>query len=336
AAKDRRRRRKARHRNRRKKRQHTGKRKHCKAKSRTRVCAGTCGVVKNNCGKKVDCGPCACEPACGPCSTCDAATGACVASCTADQLCIAGVCTTCDVTCAAQDHVCDGAALQSKITDGGTIYVCPGRYIGGYSVPSGVSVSLIGAGMGDDPAANTILDANHAGRVITTSASTSLTVGQMRLVNGAAYAAAGIYIDNTCSLEMTDVVITECVIDGGSGGAIFAFGKTELTGCLLSANTGAYSGGAIYSNAEQVILRNTEIRGNSAEYGGGLAINDGSLSLLEGSRVTRNQATQPSGGGGIRTGNGTAVTISADSLVFDNDPDDCSGAGTVTGTCGTP
>ncbi len=48
------------------------KRKKCKRKSLAKICAGTCGPVKNRktCKKTVDCGSCACSPACGVCFTC--------------------------------------------------------------------------------------------------------------------------------------------------------------------------------------------------------------------------------------------------------------------------
>lgn len=54
------------------------RRKRCTPKSKAKTCAGRCGVVRNNCKKRVDCGPCACEPACGVCRVCDDRTGQCV------------------------------------------------------------------------------------------------------------------------------------------------------------------------------------------------------------------------------------------------------------------
>ena len=50
----------------------------CQPESPAQTCNGTCGSVANNCGAPVDCGPCACEPRCPFCQTCDAGTGQCV------------------------------------------------------------------------------------------------------------------------------------------------------------------------------------------------------------------------------------------------------------------
>jgi hypothetical protein len=52
--------------------------KKCKPESAAQTCDGTCGQVKNNCQKSVDCGSCACEPACAACQVCDEASQSCL------------------------------------------------------------------------------------------------------------------------------------------------------------------------------------------------------------------------------------------------------------------
>jgi hypothetical protein len=71
-------------RRRRKKRHKHGKRRHrkhkkkrCTPKSRARTCAGKCGIVINNCKKRVDCGSCTCDPPCEVCFICNERSGAC-------------------------------------------------------------------------------------------------------------------------------------------------------------------------------------------------------------------------------------------------------------------
>jgi hypothetical protein len=80
-----------------------GKRTGCTPKSKAKTCAGNCGTVRNNCGKRVDCGPCTCATGCPQCQTCDAASGLCVSVtdgtacddhnvCTQTDSCQGGVC----------------------------------------------------------------------------------------------------------------------------------------------------------------------------------------------------------------------------------------------------
>ena len=95
----------------------------CKPKSQTTTCAGNCGPVKNNCQKTIDCGSCACDPACGPCQACQggaATPGTCVPAhqvetCGDRRICAAGACISCGFpgepccpgeTCAQESYSC--------------------------------------------------------------------------------------------------------------------------------------------------------------------------------------------------------------------------------------
>jgi hypothetical protein len=51
--------------------------KKCKPQSTAQTCDGKCGKVPNNCKKTVDCGSCACAPACSICRTCNPETTRC-------------------------------------------------------------------------------------------------------------------------------------------------------------------------------------------------------------------------------------------------------------------
>jgi hypothetical protein len=88
----------------------TGKRNRCKSKSDAKTCAGTCGTVRNTCGKRVDCGPCTCATGCPQCQVCDAATGRCAHlangtpcpsgnPCIRDESCQGGSCQGTPVVC---------------------------------------------------------------------------------------------------------------------------------------------------------------------------------------------------------------------------------------------
>lgn len=133
-------------------------RKKCRAESVAQTCAGKCGSVTNNCKKAVDCGSCACTPACNACFTCRAqganAPGTCVVDptqqgqacgdpgqiCQADGACACDAsscpgCTTCggDGRCAACADCCDGAGVcqdgdtNAACGSSGTCDVCTGQ-----------------------------------------------------------------------------------------------------------------------------------------------------------------------------------------------------------------
>ena len=129
----------------------------CTPDSRAQTCAGQCGAVPNNCGVVVDCGPCACEPACAACFICNAgetSPGTCVidpaqqgkACGTPGQVCMPDgscacdasscpACTSCggDGTCVPCADCCDGDGVcQPGETDAacgssGTCEVCTGQ-----------------------------------------------------------------------------------------------------------------------------------------------------------------------------------------------------------------
>jgi hypothetical protein len=134
AAKDRRRRRKHRH----KRRKEPGSRNHgdkrdgkkrskpqrsCTPDSIAQTCDGRCGSVQNNCQQPVDCGSCACEPACGACFTCQDernTPGMCVFDPAQQgkpcgdpgQVCLAGGVCACDATSCDAPDTCGGGGVD--------------------------------------------------------------------------------------------------------------------------------------------------------------------------------------------------------------------------------
>lgn len=131
-AKDRRRRRKTRH----DRRKHPGQRKHhkrkkCKAESVGQTCANRCGSVSNNCNQSVDCGSCACDPACDACFTCQDGGPTTLGTCVVDpaqqgqtyglvgQICQADGSCACDAgSCANPTPICaNGACVFCSATN---------------------------------------------------------------------------------------------------------------------------------------------------------------------------------------------------------------------------
>src|SRR5215218_10969864 len=63
-----------------------------------------------------------CTPQCAGCGGSNGCGGTC--GCGTNQFCDAGTCRTCDVVCNSDPIAC-GSALNQRLVDGGTIYVCP-------------------------------------------------------------------------------------------------------------------------------------------------------------------------------------------------------------------
>ncbi len=116
---------------------HTGnragkkKKRRCKPNSKATTCAGKCGSVKNNCKKTVDCGSCACNPACAVCQICQEGPntpGTCVPDpeqngdacatgdlCLTGEVCSAGVCGGgTPVVCLPQDQCHEAGVCDSN------------------------------------------------------------------------------------------------------------------------------------------------------------------------------------------------------------------------------
>ncbi len=337
-ARRRRKRRKKRHKHRKGRHKH---KKSCKPKSKTTTCAGKCGEVKNNCKKNVNCGSCACSAH---------------SDCGADALCLSdGSCQTCTVTCSGTPEEC-GSALQTALDDGGTVYLCPGAYQGGFTINAAVSV--IGAGDGDDTASNTILDGNDAARAVLINSGTgTVELERLRITGGATSSfAAGIRHEGT-TLRMRDCTVTGNTGAGGSSaggissnfgttleltrctvsdnhapdaiaGGIDIVGTTTLTDCLIEGNDASVGGGIYLWGGLTTLAGSTEVRGNTASnLAGGIYVRFlGTLVIAETCRVTNN--TAPAGkGGGIFNDGGTVTLQGADPspIVVANCVENCAG-----------
>jgi hypothetical protein len=325
--------------------------------SRGQRCCGN-GCVSGECCTNVDCS--------GSTPICDAAH-ACVAcsehrECGDGFLCLSdGSCQPCTVTCTGTPAEC-GVALQTALDGGGTIYVCPGNYRGGFTLNTDATV--IGAGQEDDAASNTVLDANGAERVVQTESGAGTVILERLRVTGGAVTSNGAGIRHIGTvLRLFDCVVTgNTVTDGagggiitgccgrtleltrctvsnnhatgsaGHGGGIFSIGTATLTDCLIEANTADHIGGGIRQSSGPLTLAgSTVVRGNRAEEfpdsaGGGIFI-AGTLIIAETCRVTDNRA--PAGrGGGIWENGGSAVTLEGadpSPIVVDNCVENCVG-----------
>lgn len=338
AAKKRRERRKDRHANRRTKRQKAKDRK--RGKRKVTLCLdGQALRVKSKRVKKrlrqgATRGPCSpCVPDCAgkPCGTDNGCGGTC--GCAADSLCHEGVCQACTVTC--PGGVCDGALMQAALDGGGTVYACPGRYVHQASPTTsfllGASVTLIGAGDGEDETGNTILDANGSGRVLEVAQDITVALHGLRITAGSISGHGGGAL-NAGRLTLTNCTVAENAATSGAwGGGIYneATGTLTLAETTVADNTaGAFGGGILNIGGASgtVEISNSTISGNSAGDGGGIFNNPNGTVIFsgdQGNTVTGNTAVNS--GGGIYSGG--VVTVLSAITVTRNRVNNSSGGG---------
>jgi hypothetical protein len=302
-------------------------------------------------------GACACDAtSCPACTRCEA--GQCV-SCGDGHICVDDVCQACDVTCTGSAAEC-GADLQAAFAGSkATLYVCPGEYAGGFTMARPVTV--IGAGQGETPASNTILDGGGTQRVLHVPGGTGAVVlAGLRVTGGhqdnglgagiwhrgasleardctiagnagGGVSGAGVYNEGT-SMTLRRCTITNNhtsndAFQGDGGGISHVTGTLTLEDCLVTENRADNTGGGLRVKGGNVFLTgSTEVRQNTAFRGGGMYVSDGTTEIAETCRVTRNEAGA-SNGGGI-WGASTTVTLlgaSPSPIVVNNCHENCAG-----------
>ena len=133
AAKNRRKKRKKPHKRAKRRRKQNHKKRHCKAHARSKICNGKCGKITNNCGKKINCGSCDCNPACGTCQSCEGAPGVCVQDAPGTPCGETGQVCQDDGTCTCTDSSC-----PSCLECGGDGTCAGGQCVGGPGCCTGI------------------------------------------------------------------------------------------------------------------------------------------------------------------------------------------------------
>ena len=197
--------------------------------------------------------------------------------------------------------------MQSAInaaSAGATIRICPGTYqrSGVQSVAEiRKNLTLIGAGTSAPGVYLTVLDGGNVPSydpVVEINGDITVALRGLEVTRGKSTGVLGGGIDiNDATVTLTELLISNNVAsssNGYGGGMYNALGVLTLNRCEVKGNTAANRGGGIYSN--------------------------GTLTL-NATTVTENVAG--SSGGGIYA---NSVTLN-DSLVTNNQPDNCAGAG---------
>jgi hypothetical protein len=190
----------------------------------------------------------------------------------------------------------------------------------GLTIPVGLTINGAGAGL-------SIMDAQGQDRhFVINAAGAAVTIKDMTLANGAADPAdaggGGAFKVSAGTLEAVRVEISQSQgYQGGaiscyvgcagltvrdsslignsstlSGGAIFTLAETLVANSTLSGNTTGGLGGAIYSwETGPLTVRDTQIAGNAADQGGGIARQFGSTKIYR-SALIGNSAASVGGG----------------------------------------
>lgn len=291
-----------------------------------------------------------CQPQCTgtTCGGSDGCGGTC--GCAAGTVCHTGTCRACTVTCTGSDISC-GLRLSQALEVGGEIFVCPGRYAGTFHI-KGAATTLVGAGPGEDPASNTILDSRGIGSVVTVE-SVPASLSGLRVMGGRENIAAGdllgagngiaawggdVDIDNfsivdnraqvgggivaTKRLRLTHGTIERNIATEAGGGIFMSSGASSSIDDVYIAQNEAPKGGGLFVAANKLTILGCEISENRASnQGGGIYHQLGTLIFDDSVRVVENRATNA--GGGIFVEDGTLQPNGA--KVSDNTPNNCTG-----------
>ena len=156
--------------------------------------------------------------------------------------------------------------------------------------------------------------------------------------NVAASAGGGVFLDSNSYFEMNGGIISFNIAQEGDGGGVMVYGpgsSMTMNGGSITANTGI-GGGVLLASAEMIMNGGSITANIGLDYGGGIVVAGGSLTVNGDSLISENIATASSQGfgqgGGILVGGYNAiVTINGGSITSNSA--DMSGGGIFMGEC---
>ena len=205
---------------------------------------------------------------------------------------------------------------NTVIDGGGKITLSGGHSLRLFTVSSGVTLRLknivLANGYGSSSDGGTIYNAGHLilDTVIIQGAGNSNFYGAAVATTGAVDVANSKFLNN----------------NAGSGGAIYAIGSNAIVSIsesilqdnsVSSTNPNSKRGGAIYlANGAKVTLSETQVLSNTGAYGGGIANENGTLTLSNMTLAYNNSSSTGAGGGiyNLGTADLTNVTFFQNSI----------------------
>lgn len=278
--------------------------------------------------------------------------GGCTPVCAPGTVCDGAACQPCTVSCTGTPAEC-GETLQAAITEASesdALYICPGTYQGIFA--PAVSVQLYGAGDGDDPARDTVLDGGDVDTVLTLNVPEA-TVAGMRIThsnglaggifvasghttvlnctvveNKAIFSGSGLFA-SAASITIRKSTISDNTSNLGGGGLSFAGVTGEISDCVISGNSSLNGGAGIFATSVTISISGTAITGNDGStgvstLGGGLLLQAGTTTLDSACRITGNKAGPGASGGGIY-GEDAPIVVLNGATIAGNAPDQCAG-----------
>jgi len=107
------------------------------------------------------------------------------------------------------------------------------------------------------------ISGNNASRVFRVTSNSSVNISSLTIANGNSAGGGGIYNNFGCVLTLNNCAVV-ANIGGDNGGGLANNGSVIARNCTFSGNQAALNGGAIYTYAGPVTLRNCTIVSNTA------------------------------------------------------------------------
>ncbi|MCA2980195.1 MAG: hypothetical protein INH41_28755 [Myxococcaceae bacterium] len=202
----------------------------------------------------------------------------------------------------------DLAQALSDAKPNDTVQVPAGRYCGTFTIDK--PLTLLARGQ-------VVLDAQHAGPVLTIATEGLVRVSGCTLVGGAAREAGGGVALLKGRLELSDSVVRFNKAPAYGGGGLFVAGSAQalVTRCRFEANTGRQGGAILVDDEGGLRLEHSALLQNAATDGGGLRVKEGARADVFACTLADNKVVgEPAVGSAVSLGGSTTraptVTLS--------------------------